>query len=350
MNSDSRAALERLLDDRILVLDGAMGTMIQRLHLSEAEFRGERFRHVSREVEGNNDLLAITAPGIIAGLHHDYLAAGSDIITTNTFNSTAVSQARYGLESIAYELNVAASRLAKDACADWSARTPDKPRFVAGSIGPTNPLTGVGRSAFHPARFEALKEAYKEQVRGLIDGGCDLLLVETIVDVRNARAAILAIEEVHDERQRDTGDDEQLPLMLSVTVSEASGRLPSGQTLEAFWLSVAHANPLSVGINCAFGARPMPPHAAALAQVADCFTSCHPSAGLPNVLGVYDEQPADVARVLGYLASSGLVNIVGGCCGTTPDHIRAIATTVEHVPPRIIHGRKRQPFVGPGAE
>jgi 5-methyltetrahydrofolate--homocysteine methyltransferase len=341
MKSDARAALERLLDERIMVLDGAMGTMIQRLHLSEAEFRGDRFQHASRQVQGNNDLLAITAPGIIAGLHHDYLAAGSDIITTNTFNSTAVSQARYGLGSIAYELNVAASRLAKEACADWSARTPDKPRFVAGSIGPTNPLKGVDRSALDPVRFEALKEAYKEQVRGLVDGGCDLFLVETIVDVRNAGAAIQAIEEVHAERQRDTGRDGRLPLMLSVTVSEASGCLPSGQTLEAFWLSVAHASPLSVGINCAFGARPVPPHAAALAQVADCFTSCHPSAGLPNVLGAYDEQPADMARVLGHLASSGLVNIVGGCCGTTPDHIHAIATTVEHVAPRVIHRRKR---------
>jgi 5-methyltetrahydrofolate--homocysteine methyltransferase len=341
MKDRVRTALERLLANRILVLDGAMGTMIQRLHLSEAGFRGERFRHVSHQVEGDNDLLAITEPGIIAGLHHDYLAAGSDIITTNTFNSTAISQARYGLESIAYELNVAASRLAKEACADWSARTPDKPRFVAGSIGPTNPLTGVDRAAFHPVRFDALKEAYKEQVRGLIDGGCDLLLVETIVDARTARAAILAIEEAHDERQRDTGNDERLPLMLSVTVSEPSGRLPSGQTLEAFWLSVADAAPLSVGINCAFGARPMPPRAAALAQIADCFTSCHPSAGLPDVFGVHDEQPADVARVLGSLAASGLVNIVGGCCGTSPEHVRAIATAVGRVPPRVVQRRKR---------
>jgi 5-methyltetrahydrofolate--homocysteine methyltransferase len=315
--------------------------MIQRLHLSEAGFRGDRFRHVSRQVEGDYDLLAITEPGIIAGLHHDYLAAGSDIITTNTFNSTAISQARYGLESIAYELNAAASRLAKEACAEWSARTPDKPRFVAGSIGPTNPLTGVDKPPFHPVRFEALKEAYKEQVRGLIDGGCDLLLVETIVDALNAQAAIAAIEEVYMERRLDFGDDGRLPLMLSATVS-GSGCLLSGQTIEAFWESVAHVNPLSVGINCAFGARAMPPHVARLAQVADCCISCHPSAGLPDASGGYHEIPADTAGVLGQLASSGLVNIVGGCCGTTPDHVRAIVTTIDGVPPRIVR------HAGPG--
>jgi 5-methyltetrahydrofolate--homocysteine methyltransferase len=335
MKADVRTTLEGLLAKRILVLDGAMGTLIQRLHLSESEFRGERFKHFSSDVKGDNDLLAITAPGIIAGLHHDYLAAGSDIITTNTFNSTAVSQARYGLDSIAYELNVAASRLAKEACAGWSARTPDRPRFVAGSIGPTNRPTLVDEPASRTVASDALKDAYKEQVRGLIDGGCDLILVETIVDVLNAQAAIMAIEEVSMERRHDTGDDGRLPLMLSVTVS-ASGCLLSGQTLEAFWASVAHANPLSVGINCAFGARAMPPHAARLAQVADCCISCHPSAGLPDKFGGYDEIPADTAGALGRLASSGLVNIVGGCCGTTPDHVRAIVTAVDRVLPRIV--------------
>jgi 5-methyltetrahydrofolate--homocysteine methyltransferase len=335
MKADVRTTIEGLLTKRIMVLDGAMGTLIQRLHLSEAVFRGERFRHVFRDVKGDNDLLAITAPGIIAGLHHDYLAAGSDIITTNTFNSTAVSQARYGLDSIAYELNVAASRLAKEACAGWSARTPDRPRFVAGSIGPTNRPTDVDRPARRALAFDALKDAYKEQVRGLIDGGCDLLLVETIVDVLNVQAAIVAIEEVYMERRLDTGDGGRLPLMLSVTVS-ASGCLLSGQTLEAFWASVAHANPLSVGVNCAFGARAMPSHAARLAQVADCCISCHPSAGLPDAFGEYAEIPADTASALGQLASSGLVNIVGGCCGTTPDHIRAIVTTVDRVRPRNV--------------
>jgi 5-methyltetrahydrofolate--homocysteine methyltransferase len=333
MKADVRTTIEELLAKRIMVLDGAMGTLIQRLHLSEAEFRGERFGDVSRDVKGDNDLLAITAPAIIAGLHHDYLAAGSDIVTTNTFNSTAVSQARYGLDSIAYELNVAASRLAKDACAGWSARTPDRPRFVAGSIGPTTRSTSVDRPA-----LDALKDAYREQVRGLIDGGCDLLLVETIVDVMNAQAAIAAIEEVFMERRLDAGDDRRLPVMLSVTVS-ASGCLLSGQSLETFWAAVAHANPLSVGINCAFGARAVPPHATRLAQVADCCISCHPSAGLPDASGGYEEVRADTAAALAQLASSGLVNIVGGCCGTTPDHVRAIVTAVDRIPPRVVRRR-----------
>jgi 5-methyltetrahydrofolate--homocysteine methyltransferase len=321
MKAPVRTTLEGLLANRIVVLDGAMGTMIQRLDLSEAGFRGERFRHIPRDVRGDNDLLAITAPGIVAGIHHDYLAAGSDIVTTNTFNSTAVSQARYGLESIAYELNVAASQLAKKACADWTARTPGKPRFAAGSIGPAKRSTS----------------ACKEQVRGLIDGGCDLLLVETIVDALDVEAVIAAIDAVDDERRRHTGEDGRLPLMLSVTVSKASGRLLSGQSLAAFWESVAPASPLSVGINCSFGARAMLPHVAALAQIADCFISCHPSAGLPNAAGGYDEQPADVADVIGQLAWSGLVNIVGGCCGTTPGHIRAIADAVDGVPQGVIH-------------
>jgi 5-methyltetrahydrofolate--homocysteine methyltransferase len=340
MKADVPATLEGLLAKRILVLDGAMGTMIQRLHLSEAEFRGDLFRHVSRDVKGDNDLLAITQPAIIAGLHHDYLAVGSDIITTNTFNSSAIAQAHYGLESIAYELNVAASRLARKACADWSARTPDKPRFVAGSIGPTSRTLsmspGTDTAALRSLTFDSAKDAYKDQVRGLLDGGCDLLLVETIVDALNARAAIVATEEVYEER-RDTGDDRRLPLMLSVTVSEASGRMLSGQTLEAFWVSVARAKPFCVGINCAFGARATEPHVAALAHIADCCISCHPSAGLPDASGGYDEQPADTARVLGELASSSLVNIVGGCCGTTPAHVGAIASAVEGAPPRAVH-------------
>jgi 5-methyltetrahydrofolate--homocysteine methyltransferase len=340
MKADVRTTIDGLLAKRIMVLDGAMGTLIQRLHLSEAEFRGERFRHVSRDVKGDNDLLAITAPGIIAGLHHDYLAAGCDIVTTNTFNSTVVSQARYGLDSIVYELNMAASRLAKEACAAWSARTPDRPRFVAGSIGPTTRSTDLDRPAHRALAFDGLKDAYKGQVRGLIDGGCDLLLVETIVDVLNVQAAVVAIEEVYMERRLDTGDEGRLPLMLSVTVS-ASGCLLSGQTLEAFWASVAPANPLSVGINCAFGARAIAPHAARLARVADCCISCHPSAGLPDAFGGYDEIPADTASALGQLASSGLVNIVGGCCGTTTDHVRAIVTAVDGVPPRTVRRAAR---------
>jgi 5-methyltetrahydrofolate--homocysteine methyltransferase len=327
-----------LLAERILVLDGAMGTMIQRRQLTEADFRGERFRSHGRDLKGDLDVLVLTRPDVIADIHHQYLEAGADIIETNTFNSTAIVQADYGLESLAYELNVEAAMLARAAADAWTTRTPGKPRFVAGAIGPMNKTLSispdVNNPAFRGATFDQVKDAFKEQVRGLIDGDCDLLLLETIFDTLNAKAAIVAIEELYEERR--TPDVDRLPLMVSVTVTDRSGRTLSGQTIDAFWVSIAHAKPFSVGLNCALGARDMRPYLAELARLADCFISCYPNAGLPNAFGQYDEQPQDTGTYLREFASSGFVNIVGGCCGTTPDHIKAIAAAVEGMPPRAV--------------
>ncbi|HEV2983500.1 MAG TPA: methionine synthase, partial [Vicinamibacterales bacterium] len=345
-----RHTLERLLGERILVLDGAMGTMIQRRQLTEAGFRGERFAGHSHDLRGDNDLLVLTRPDVILDIHHQYLEAGSDIIETNTFNSTAVSQADYGLESLAYELNVEGAKLAKRACEAWTARTPDRPRFAAGSIGPTNRTLSISPDvndpAFRAITFDALKDAYKDQVRGLLDGGCDLLLLETIFDTLNAKAAIVAIEEVYEERATSAG--QRVPLMVSVTVTDRSGRTLSGQTIDAFWASMSHARPFSVGTNCALGARDMRPYLAELARIADCYVSCYPNAGLPNAFGQYDEQPADTGGYLHEFATSGFVNIVGGCCGTTPEHIAAIARAVEGVPPRPLHHATTARGPGPG--
>jgi 5-methyltetrahydrofolate--homocysteine methyltransferase len=336
MKKDVRSQLDDLLARRILVLDGAMGTMIQRVQLTEADFRGDRFRSHSRDLKGDNDLLVLTQPDIIAGIHRQYLEAGSDIIETNTFNSTAVSQADYGLQSIVYELNVEGSKLATQACAEWTARTPDRPRFVAGSIGPTNTTLSispdVNNPAFRAITFDALCAAYREQVRGMIDGGCDLLLLETIFDTLSAKAALVAIAEVFESQLPDPAS--RPPLMISVTVTDRSGRTLSGQTIDAFWATVAGARPFSVGINCALGARDMRPYLAELARIADCYISCHPNAGLPNAFGQYDELPNDTGAYLREFASSGFVNIVGGCCGTTPAHIAAIARAIEGVAPR----------------
>ncbi|MGB7217213.1 MAG: methionine synthase [Vicinamibacterales bacterium] len=332
MPQDLSAQLDALLARRILILDGAMGTMIQRHVLSEADFRGERFKTHARDLRGNNDLLVLTRPDIIAGIHHQYLEAGSDIIETNTFNSNAISQADYALESLAYELNVEGARLAKAACAEWSTRTPERPRFVAGSIGPTNRTLSispdVNNPAFRAMTFDELREAYATQVRGLVEGGCDLLLLETIFDTLNAKAGLVAIEEVFEALGR------RLPVMISVTVTDRSGRTLSGHTIDAFWTSMAHARPFSVGINCALGARDMRPYLAELAAIAPCYISCYPNAGLPNAFGQYDEQPNETGAYLREFAESGFVNIIGGCCGTTPDHIRAIAETVKNLPPR----------------
>jgi 5-methyltetrahydrofolate--homocysteine methyltransferase len=329
---DVRNQLDRLLAERILLLDGAMGTMIQRRGLGEADFRGARFAGHPRDLKGNNDLLVLTRPDVIGDIHREYLAAGSDIIETNTFSSTAIAQADYGLESIVRELNTAGARLAREACDEWTARTPGKPRFVAGSMGPTNRILSISPDVNNPSlrsmTFDELREAYKTQVCGLIEGGVDLLLLETIVDTLNAKAAIVAIEEVFD----DAGV--RLPLMISVTITDRSGRTLSGQTIDAFWVSIAHARPFSVGINCALGARDMRPYLAELARLADCYISCYPNAGLPNAFGGYDEQPGDTGGLLGEFAASGFVNIVGGCCGTTPDHLRAIAAAVEGRAPR----------------
>ena len=337
MKPDVRRALDARLAQRILVLDGAMGTMIQRHKLTEADFRGDRFRDHPRDLRGNNDLLALTRPDVVGAIHREYLAAGSDIIETNSFSSTAIAQADYGLEAVVYELNVAAARLAREAADEWTARTPDRPRFVAGSIGPTNRILSISPDVNNPAfrnlTFDDLREAYKEQVRGLIDGGCDLLLLETIVDTLNAKAAIVAIEEVYDARGAQAA---RLPLMISVTVTDRSGRTLSGQTIDAFYVSIAHARPFSVGLNCALGARDMRPYVAELARIADCYISCYPNAGLPNAFGEYDERPADTGGYLEEFARSGFVNIVGGCCGTTPEHIAAIAGAVGGLPPRPV--------------
>jgi 5-methyltetrahydrofolate--homocysteine methyltransferase len=328
--------LDRLLADRILVLDGAMGTMIQRHGLTEADFRGQRFAEHARDLRGNNDLLILTRPDVISGIHHQYLEAGSDIIETNTFSSTAIAQSDYGLESIVYELNLEGAKLARAACDEWTRRTPDRPRFAAGSMGPTNRILSISPDVNNPGfrnmTFDQLKNAYREQASGLIDGGCDLLLLETIVDTLNAKAAIVAIEEVYEERA--TPEADRLPLMISVTITDRSGRTLSGQTVDAFWISIAHARPFSVGINCALGARDMRPYLAELARIATCYISCYPNAGLPNAFGEYDERPTDTGGYLGEFAASGFVNIVGGCCGTTPDHVRAIAHEVAGREPR----------------
>jgi 5-methyltetrahydrofolate--homocysteine methyltransferase len=341
---DIRKQLDDLLAQRILILDGAMGTMIQRRGLSEADFRGERFKHHPRDLRGDNDLLVLTRPGVIAEIHRQYLEAGSDIIETNTFNSTAVSQADYGLASIVYELNVEGARLAAQACAEWTARTPGRPRFVAGSMGPTNATLSispdVNNPAFRAITFDALCEAYREQVRGLIDGGADLLLLETIFDTLSAKAALVAIDEVFEAQ------GVRLPLMISVTVADRSGRTLSGQTIDAFWVTVAHTRPFSVGINCALGARDMRPYLAELARIADCPVSCYPNAGLPNAFGQYDELPDETAEALREFAASGFVNIVGGCCGTTPEHVAAIAKAVEGVAPRVVDRPAKTPDAG----
>jgi 5-methyltetrahydrofolate--homocysteine methyltransferase len=334
-----RQTLDRLLARRILALDGAMGTMVQRHKLTEADFRGERFRDHARELRGNNDLLVLTRPDVIGGIHREYLAAGADIIETCTFSSTAIAQADYALESIVYELNVEGAKLARAAVDEFNARTPEQPRFVAGSMGPTNRILSISPDVNNPSfrnmTFDALREAYKEQLAGLIDGGCDLLLFETIVDTLNVKAGIVALEELYEER--DTHESGRLPLMISVTVTDRSGRTLAGQTIDAFWVSIAHARPFSVGINCALGARDMRPYLAELARVADCYVTCYPNAGLPNAFGQYDELPNDTGSYLREFATSGFVNIVGGCCGTTPEHIAAIAQAVEAVPPRALH-------------
>jgi 5-methyltetrahydrofolate--homocysteine methyltransferase len=342
--SDRQRLLEQTASRRILVLDGAMGTMLQRHELQEPDYRGERFATHPRDLRGDHDVLVLTWPGVVEGVHEQYFEAGADIVETNTFNGTAIAQADYGLESLVYEMNLEASRLARRVADRWTARTPDQPRFVAGSIGPTNKTLSmspdVNDPAFRAIGFDTLRDAYAEQVRGLVDGGCDLLLVETIFDTLNAKAAIVAIEDVFDERGA------RLPLMLSVTITDRSGRTLSGQTIDAFWVSMAHARPFSVGINCALGARQMRPYLAELAALAPTRISCYPNAGLPNAFGEYDERPEETAALLGEFARAGLVNVVGGCCGTTPGHIRAIAQAVAGVTPRPVPEDLRRPASG----
>ncbi len=332
--SQRLAELEPLLARRILVLDGAMGTMIQTHQLGEADYRGERFARSARDLRGNSDLLSITRPDIIAGIHDAYLAAGADILETNTFTATTIAQADYGLEELARELNVAGARVARAAADRAEARDPSRPRYVAGVLGPTNRTASlspdVNDPGFRAVTFDQLAAAYRDATAGLIEGGADLLLVETIFDTLNAKAALFAIEDVFD----DLGY--RLPIMISGTITDRSGRTLSGQTTEAFWNSVAHARPLSIGLNCALGARQLREYVHELATLAPVFVSAHPNAGLPNEFGAYDETPESMARLLGEFAASGLLNIVGGCCGTTPAHIEAIARAVEGAAPRAI--------------
>jgi 5-methyltetrahydrofolate--homocysteine methyltransferase len=325
--------IQQLLEERILVIDGAMGTMIQRHKLQEADYRGERFRDWHVDVKGNNDLLCITQPHIIVGIHKQYLEAGADIIETNTFSSTAIGMADYEMQSLTYELNVAAAKCARVAADEYTAKDPAKPRFVAGAMGPLNKTLSlspdVNNPGFRAVTFDEVAAAYYEQVSGLVDGGVDILLVETIFDTLNAKGAIYAIKKYF----RDTGKKE-LPVMISGTITDASGRTLSGQTLEAFYTSVMHAKPLSVGLNCALGAAEMRGHIEELSGIASCYVSAYPNAGLPNAMGEYDQQPRETAQFLGDWAKEGFVNIVGGCCGTTPDHIKQIAEHVKSIAPR----------------
>ena len=333
-DSDRFRVLRQSLAHRILVLDGAMGTMIQRHRLTEEQFRGRRFAAHPRPLKGDNDLLCLTQPRVIGEIHRGYLAAGADIIETNTFNGTRISQADYGLERIVRELNASAARLARAAAEEFTARTPEQPRFVAGILGPTNRTASispdVGDPGFRNVTFDELTAAYAEQAEGLLDGGVDLLMVETVFDTRNCKAALFAVREVLRARGLD------VPLMVSGTITDRSGRTLSGQTTEAFWNSVSHAGLCSVGLNCALGARQLGPYLEELSRVADVPVSCHPNAGLPNAFGEYDETPAEMAAVLGEYAANGWLNIVGGCCGTTPKHIAAIAAAGAGATPRAL--------------
>jgi 5-methyltetrahydrofolate--homocysteine methyltransferase len=331
------ALLEPLLARRILVLDGAMGTMIQSYCLEEKDYRGDRFADWPRELRGHNDLLTLTQPGIIRAIHSAYLEAGADIVETNSFTSNAMSLADYGMEELVYELNRAAARLARDAADEWERRTPDTPRFVAGVLGPTNRSASlspdVNDPGFRNVTFDQLVATYGEGARGLVDGGADLLLVETITDTLNCKAAIKAVLDLADEGL------EPLPIWISGTIVDRSGRTLSGQTAEAFWHSVRHAKPFAVGFNCALGGELMRPFIAELSRVADTLVAAYPNAGLPNAMGEYDEQPHETAHFIEEWARSGLVNIVGGCCGTTPEHIRHVADEVAGLPPRAIPER-----------
>ncbi len=333
------AALNRAVKERILILDGAMGTMIQRHRLDEAGYRGTRFQDFDRDLKGNNDLLVLTQPDIIRDIHSAYMEAGADIVETNTFNAQAISQADYGLEDISHEMNVAAAKLAREAADACEAKTPDRPRFVAGAVGPTNRTASispdVNNPGFRNVNFDTLVDAYAEQTRGLIEGGSDIILIETVFDTLNAKAAGFAVEQVFDEMGTE------LPIMISGTITDLSGRNLSGQTPEAFWYSMRHLKPFSIGLNCSFGAEQLRPSVDEIAHVADTYVSIYPNAGLPNEMGEYDETPEKMAALLEGWAENGLINIVGGCCGTTPDHIAAIAAAVSR------HAPRRLPDVSP---
>ena len=322
-----KKTIEDSLKERILIIDGAMGTMIQRHKLEEADYRGERFKDWHTDVKGNNDLLSITQPDIIIGIHKQYLEAGADIIETNTFSSTVIAQADYDMQSLAYELNIASAKCARIAADEYTTKNLSKQRYVAGAIGPLNKTLSlspdVNNPGYRAVTFDEVAAAYTEQIKGLVDGGVDVLLIETIFDTLNAKAAIYAAKNFFRKNNLP-----ELPIMISGTITDASGRTLSGQTLEAFYTSVAHANPLSVGLNCALGAQEMRPHVEELSQISTCYTSAYPNAGLPNAFGEYDEQPHETAHIIEEWAANGWLNIVGGCCGTTPDHIKHIADEV----------------------
>jgi 5-methyltetrahydrofolate--homocysteine methyltransferase len=340
--------IRKELEKRILIIDGAMGTMIQRHKPTETTYRGERFKNWHLDVKNNSDILNLTQPQIIEGIHREYLEAGADIIETNTFAATVIAQADFELEKYAYEMNVEGAKIARRAADDYTAKDPSKPRFVAGAIGPLNKTLSlspdVNNPGYRAVTFDEVVAAYYEQVKGLVEGGVDVLLIETIFDTLNAKAAIFAIKKYF----RDTKDSSKaspsggglegasLPVMISGTITDASGRTLSGQTLEAFYTSVMHARPLSVGLNCALGAKEMRPHIEELSQIASCYVSAYPNAGLPNAMGEYDERPEDTGHYLEDWAKEGFVNIVGGCCGTTPDHIKHIADHVKNIKPRTL--------------
>jgi 5-methyltetrahydrofolate--homocysteine methyltransferase len=330
---DRTKLLKAAARERVLVTDGAMGTMIQQLGFEEADYRGERFADWGQDVKGNNDLLVLTQPESILEIHRQYLEAGADIIGTNTFNAQRISMADYGMEALSYEMNVAAARIARRAADEYSEKTPEKPRFVAGAVGPTNRTASISPDVNNPGyrnvTFGELSEAYGEQVRGLIEGGVDIILIETIFDTLNAKAAGHATLEAFD------AVGFELPIMISGTITDRSGRTLSGQTAEAFWYSMRHLRPFSIGLNCALGAELMRPHVAELSAVADTLVSAYPNAGLPNAMGEYDETPEEMAGQLGPWVDDGLVNIVGGCCGSTPDHISSIHRHVCEAAPRV---------------
>jgi len=333
-HEERQQALQTHIKERILILDGAMGTMIQGYKLEEEDYRGERFADWQSDIKGNNELLSLTQPKIIEEIHLKYFQAGADIAETNTFGATRIAQADYHMEDLAYEMNLESAKLARAAAARAEEETPGRICFVAGVLGPTNRTASISPDVNDPGKrnvtFDDLHAAYMESTRGLIEGGADIILVETIFDTLNAKAALYAVEDVFDQ------DGIKLPIMISGTITDMSGRLLSGQTAEAFWHSVRHVEPFSIGLNCALGAEEMRAHIATLSRIADTHVSAHPNAGLPNEMGEYDQDPEFMAKLVGEFASSGLVNVLGGCCGTTPGHIQAIAEAVKGVSPRDI--------------
>ncbi len=327
--------IQQQLEERILILDGAMGTMIQRFNLDEKDFRGNLFKDSQIDLKGNNDLLSLTRPDVIQDIHEQYLQAGADIIETNSFSGTSIAQADYELQHIAYDLNKASAEVAKRATDTFTKKNPEKPRFVAGAMGPTNKTASLSPDVSSPGyraiTFDQLAEAYKEQARGLIDGGVDVLLIETIFDTLNAKAALYAIQELYEEIGK------QLPIMISGTITDASGRTLSGQTVEAFLISLSHVPLLSIGLNCALGAKQLRPYIRSLSENSSTFVSAYPNAGLPNEFGEYDQGPEEMANEVRSYVEDGLVNILGGCCGTTPDHIKAMVDAASGIKPRSIH-------------